>query len=71
MNDLRFHWFKHIVYKTLSIDSNDSAFDDMIEKDQFAVEHLLNIISNTKNCIFFHCSVEEEEVEVEGDNCYY
>ena len=66
MCDLRFQWFKYIIYKTLSIDFSDSAFDDMIEKNQFATEHLTNFIHKTKACIFFYCTVEEEEVEVEG-----
>lgn len=68
-DDFRFHWFKKIIYKTLSIDFSDPAFEELIEKNKFARESLANFISGSneeKTCLFFYCTVEEEEVEVDG-----
>lgn len=69
--DFRFQWFKEIIYRFLAIDSSDLAFQELLEKNDFAKECLHDLISGSKRiktCVLFYFTVEEEEVEVEGSN---
>ncbi|XP_055946983.1 uncharacterized protein LOC129980626 [Argiope bruennichi] len=68
MDDLRFEWIKDVIYRFLSINTTDEAFDDLIKRDESNQTILKNLFSDpkiSKKCIFFYSDIVEEEIETE------
>ncbi|XP_035217128.1 uncharacterized protein LOC118190516 [Stegodyphus dumicola] len=66
MNDYRLEWMKDIVYRFLSIDQNDRAFEELLERDDVSLKTLDTLFSNSKEtqrCIFFYFIIVEKEIE--------
>ncbi|GBM58328.1 hypothetical protein AVEN_228630-1 [Araneus ventricosus] len=68
MDDIRLDWIKDIIYRFLSIDANNEAFDELIKRDENNHTILLKLFSDPKEsqkCIFFYSDIVEEEIETE------
>lgn len=69
MEDARLEWIKDVIYRFLSIDANNDAFDELIKQDENNQSVLLKLLSDPKEiqkCIFFYSDIVEEEIETEG-----
>lgn len=68
MEDIRLNWMKCVVYRFLSLDTNDQAFDELLKRDEGNLNVLQRFFSNSEEsprCIFFYYEIVEEEVEKE------
>lgn len=70
MEDIRLNWFKCVVYRFLSLDTNDQAFEELLKRDESNINVFQRFFSNSEDsprCIFFYYEIIEEEVEKEGN----